>query len=342
MAENLTNATVCTYPGKGANDVFNHIVSPALLFFSGVFGHSIAAFVFYKESKKNAPYIYQAWVQASEVFAAFFATLNSLCNGLGTDTPTAQPWFRSSYVLKFYHAYIDLFACFSSGTVLTLLTVVAAADRFFALWKPVAYRTWNHKKIRAISIGGSVGLGILSNVFLVFHYTLSYDGVYYIMVDDKYYQSFWISKISQAFLAFLQFFAVFMLLVCNIGGMIALCAIKQASTAINDKRAQERKAAEKTLLFVTVCESGLELIRKIFFVGVLVMDLLKKGSGSCASTYVSAIFASVEKIRTIADIYLYLIFSKPFRRSLMANLRFSKPNSVVSINVLPPNEPVGD
>jgi hypothetical protein len=295
----------------------------------GFSSNIILLIAFYKQSKHDNAYSYQVTLTLSkscEIFSfSMFIMSYKWCAAV--ETPTGCPFFMKNYSLMFYAAHI---ACpvFNGFIIISLLMSVAmSADRVFALSKPFIYKNINHKKHHAISTTVCVLIGVWTSAFEVQRWTVVWPNENGTLTGDE----TWKVKYDEIYLAtdvaialghlrtVIRILAVFTLISLN----IALAVVfrqrnrKVGQMAANDTKEKERRAAEKTLLILTVYQSVLNAIAQAPHSGYSIMAAAFPEFNSCYGIVVAPFVDMAIELADSADFFVIMAINKRMRRVVL-------------------------
>lgn len=262
MAPNLTNtcdvdvAMVSHVEELGDFAAYNIITW--IHFLLGTPGHLLMMIAFYKQRKEDPAYMYQVFVTVSEMLELLTWALLVLTKKFlsGAEYTKGYLWYKRSYFLMYFAAKLAYNLFQVAFTWALLLAVAMAADRVFALAYPFKYRHVNARRHQMTAFVSC----------LVISVGTSFNDVLVILEEGDHYQ------IVFSYAASRTLFATFMGMFCNAvrcAGLVILIVLNVLLVRLYHERVAKttpisghpqtkegrRKAQERTLLALTICQS---------------------------------------------------------------------------------------
>lgn len=326
---NLTNINNCTFPDifrllvSNANFVRMYIILPVYAI-AGLFGHTLFLIAISKEAKKDRVFVYQQYVVIGEIIEIFSWILyvpNRSWSGLIKGTP-ALKWCTTIYICMAYSAYMGIWFIRTSGTVCLLLSCSQAADRAFLLISPATHHTINKKKHQLVALFVSVFIAVTTNGYLWFTYHISFDinqQEYHINGNNNFLTSLiliaWLYSSNV-----IKLIASLILVICNVN--IVFRYHRRFGNKVNvavttsdpeNRKTDQRKLAEKTVILLTLCES-------CFYIVVIISEMLPviatftvPNYSTCYTYLFGPIVDTVTMLSPTLNFYAALAFCKQFR-----------------------------
>lgn len=307
----------------------SYIVMPFYLTV-GLSTNIILLVAFYKQSKQDNAYAYQVSLTMSkscEIFTySMFIMSYKWCAAV--ETPVGCTWFMKNYSLMFYAAHI---ACpvFNGFIIISLLLSVAmSADRVFALAKPFVYKNINHKRHHRIATAICVVTGVLTSAFEVNRWHVLWppsghpvleNETYLVRYDEEYLATDLATYLGHLRTT-LRILAVFTLISLNIAmAMIFRKRNKKVGHLVsgNDTKERERKAAERTLLILTVYQSVLNAIAQTPHSGYSIAAAASPVFNRCYGIVVAPFVDMAIELSDSADFFVVIAINKRMRRLVL-------------------------
>jgi hypothetical protein len=324
MSNNSSSTGICNFDYQiisveHLNYIAYQICAP-IYFIIGLVTRSISIAAFYKAYKEEKGYGYQLVASILEMFEIIASTLNMLTtnNMSGLRLPGAL-WFQQNYFLMWYSAVLAVPIKHAFITTSLLISLAMSADRVFALAKPFVYKNVNHKRHLAIIVVISLCIGFSTSIFDMFRYQVCNGDNRYKLCTDKVYTSSTTANVLSWIRTLLRIIANLILIICNIAMVIYYRSSANkinTSQHSNDQRTIKRKATEKSLILLTICDS-------IFTTAVMSMSntyyILTYSDpkfSSCAGQIVAPVTDIIIQVAGVAKFFALLGISKQFRETI--------------------------
>lgn len=261
---NISDALSILYNTTSENHMLTVIICRTLTILSltiGLLCNVIVFLAFYKQSETEKAYGYQVAFTITQ-------TLEFFCFGtyLGAfawlDWIEVQYWFVTNYWLIFVFQYLGLCCHLVLLTCSVFLAVAMAADRVFALIKPVVYRNIDHRRHQSIAIIVCFLISVAVNIpawkeakiVRVGDRYIVYEYYYLLSTNSTVERIFYFNAASIARIASLA-----VLIILNTIMVIMFKLRMTGSNTVtnegNQQRIRKRKAAEKVLLRVNIYQT---------------------------------------------------------------------------------------
>lgn len=341
MVSNNTTFDMCSgyesyrVVGKRMDLIANYISAP-VGFVSCVSFYSLSLIVFLREVKKGeSAYIYQTLCCASEIFASTFDLLFVLTRYFWSGMyERSVSWFVSCYACMWYTAHLSVGIAEIFNTLTWMFSICMTFDRVFALYKPFVYRTRNQRKHLTCAIFFSLVVAINIAVFdgLVFYVQEDPTG-YKVMADTVFIDSM-PGQIFGMTNASTRLILTVALISGNLGTIYLYrreVSKKKAKvfTSADDKKEQRKKEAERTLIFLCVCQATFNTIDIIRLLMSYLIYFIDINLLLCGDVAVYVIYMSRWVVK-IGDFAFMLLTNKDVRKMFAALMPWSKVISKIS------------
>lgn len=339
MAPNLTG--ICDMDIELANRVeeIGGILAYYILiwihYLLGIPGHLILLIAFFKQMKQDSPYMYQVFVTVSEMlelqaWVLYVVTKKFLS---GVEYTAGVHWFKQSYILMFFTGKM-IYVIFQSLFSLSLLLSVAmTADRVFALAFPFKYKNIKERnhQITALIICVVIALGTnLSDNMLIItvgdHYEIMFN---YEATRSIYGLTMGMLSIVTRGLCLIILFALNIALV----RLYTKRYNKVNQISLNEAKAKQRKANEKTLVILTICQS---IFQSTSVLSVVIFYTLGYTSGYfavCIQYIVNPYLGVSLDLTDLLDLCVTILINKHFRKRVFSLFAGCRSNRVGAIEL---------
>lgn len=335
----MANSTPCSLVLDNQNLINGlnfaaYYVSTPIYFVFGVSTRVVTLIAFYKQYKKNKDNGYGFQIIATtcdllEIIVVTTSFLSFIANGFRF--PPGAAWFQRSYVLMWYSAHLSAqYQSFITASL--LISLCMAIDRAFALAKPFAYKTIKHGWRRSIAVIACYSLGILTGIFDVFRYDITEDGDLYKYVVNEEYVKMTSSIVLAHVRNAVRMISILALICCNIA-MIFCYRSHAKKIAISDatsaSRSVKRKATQKTLVLLTICQSTFTAVDVSFYTAYYSLVYATSTFSSCGGKLMAPMNDLTLHAATILEFVALCAISKEFRDTIFGLFRKKKPANAV-------------
>lgn len=317
-----------------------YYISMPLYFVVGIGGNVMLLIAFYKQAKQEKAYAYQIFLTLSKLCEIFtFSLFMGTYKWFSGIESSGSGWYMSNYPLMFFatHMASPIFNCFIMVSL--FLSVAMTADRVFALGKTFVYKNINHSRHQLIAVVACVFIGVSTNVFEVKRWTLhqvgtgantSYRGEF----DEVYLKT----EIASAFghlRTTVRLVGVAALVVLNVAMvMIFRGHTKKVGQMIaGDKREHDRKAADKILLILTICQSCLMCFSQIPHSSHLIASFASANYGPCYGRISGPFVDTCIQIGDAADFFVVIAVNKRMRQAVFGMIPCMRGGNATSSGV---------
>jgi hypothetical protein len=307
-----------------AADVMEFIIYRIITFFYliiGIVSNFILLIAFYKQSKTEKAYGYQVVFTVSKTFEIFsFGTY--LLAGKWFFALRLE-WFMTNHALISYFVIgLGLHVSFIISTL--LLAIAMAADRLFAVMKPVMYKKTNHLWHQIIAYIGCFAIGFLGG------------GMYFADVKFKdgkngFYEPYFDQELEHALTGQIFFYVR---LITRVGGVIILIILNtimifvfrkhmaKVNAAVaglgGDNNKIEKSATEKMLLWINIFQACLMLVNQIpHTLWQVLLFAMPPAFETCEGKFVGPICDGLVMITDTLDFFVVIAINKKMRRLIL-------------------------
>lgn len=132
------------------NFIFYTLWTP-IYFVLGTVGHILCLAAYYEQSKKEAAYWQQIFVALSELIQIVTTTVFIIFMKWLNDAHEKPEWYQRCYSCIWFTCHLSAPLPNMFMTSSLLLSVSMAADRLYAIARPIAYKNGNRKRQHMIS-----------------------------------------------------------------------------------------------------------------------------------------------------------------------------------------------
>lgn len=297
-------------------------------FLIGMGGNILMIIAFYKQSKKEKTYAYQVFLTVSRSLEILFITLfmTTFKWGAGIDT-RGSDWFKKIYFLMFYSVHVAVPVFIACIMMSLYLSVAMAADRVFALAKPLVYKNINHGRHQIAAVICCVILAVSVSAFETKVWRLDPYGegenATFVASFDHEYQLSTVAIALGNLRVAVRIFGILTLIALNM--VMVYISHKRTQkvaslTSTNDKKAENRKAAERSLLVLTIVQSWLMVFSHLPHTCHLVLLTAVKDYGDCHGQLVAASVDFCIEVADMVDLFVIIIANKRIRRMVLETL----------------------
>lgn len=288
-------------------------------------GHTLCLRAFYRQSKKESPYIYQLMVTISEMLEIFTGFLYVLTYRLlsGTESHSGVPWFMANYFCMWFAAHIAPLLVNSFILLSTLLSVSVVIDRVFALARPFKHKTYRARRCHLMAFGVCFFLSVGSSVYVSFRLRLSpTDNGYAISVNDIFMQSsihYFLAQLRNG----IKTVCLVFLLTFNLALIQLYRRQVQRSISISishSSKAIKRKEQEKTLTLLAIFQAIFSTVATLYSSIYSAILYTRPEMQLCEGVLLTVIQDMVYGLCDMADFYIVFAVSRRFRRMILASV----------------------
>lgn len=317
LSETVQTATEIT------NYIAFKIVAPIYIIV-GICLRGICLVVFYKQYKKEKAYNYQVFATFCELLRMFTCLSSTLTmNNLAGFRQVGSVWFQKSYVSMWYSARVaaSLDQGFITVTLFAYLSMTA--DRLYALAKPFSYKAIDHKRHQTIAAFLCLFLGVSTSIFDTFRYDMREAGDHYvIVVNDEYVEST-VGIVFSTIRNVVRMTGDVALIACNVAMVLSYRKstrrINVAST--NEHRQDKRKEIERTLLYLTFCQSVVTTVSMTLWNVYYGMVYSYRDFTECEGMLMAAIVDIITQMGDVVQFIAIWAVSKQLRESILGLVR---------------------
>lgn len=218
----------------------------------------ICLWAFYGQSTKEKAYTYQLYLIAAELFDTVAFTFFLIGNMFSAmERSGGQVWFQKSYILMFMAAHVTLPVSHTLNVSTLFLAVSMAADRVFACAKPFVYRNIRHILHQRVALGSSVLISFVTTFYNSWMFSVGNGPETYQLVPDRSYERSMLGHALANTGNIVRTVGLIALITCNVA-VIRFHKRRMAHVATmihGGAGKDEKKATERTLIQLTLCQS---------------------------------------------------------------------------------------
>lgn len=304
-----------------------HIITP-IYFFIGLFGNLTLLVAFQRQSKTDGAYAYQVFLTISKTceiiaFSAFTVTFKLAAAAAQIDDHGGVKWFKRNYYLMFYVAHIVCVGLNVFVTSSLFCSVAMTADRVFALAKPYVYKSINRKRHQLIAALCCFGFSLLLNVYDAWSWVvvelpgaLGNESDGYVIRANPDFIGTSLSMGLANFRTAIRLICVVALIGLNVS--MALLYRKQFHKVNHtDRKEQEMKRTEKTLLMLTIYQSLLTTTSQVPHCAYYVAQFASVEFTRCWGAVLAPFVDGCIQICDAIDFFIIITMNQRMRRSVL-------------------------
>lgn len=305
------------YAADQADFIAYHVVTP-IYFSIGLLGHLLVLFGFYRQTKKEPAYVYQVFLTISETVEIVVFTLYALtCKIWSKDDGSGAPWFVSSKILMQFSAHGAVPLVNVLITCSLLLAMAMAADRFYALWRPVSYPKVAQSRYRYLVLALCAIISVTTSIFDAFRfYTVQNVGRYFRKVDMVYVAS-GTGKVLANIRNGLRLIALGSLVFFNVAVVNLYrnrCKSKDIlKNSLSKFRAQYRERTLIALAVVQLLTTDFVILPQTTY---FVLVYAEPTFTTCEGALVGAVADAMLQLAEMANFWLSIVFSNHLRQAM--------------------------
>lgn len=316
------------------------LILPAYLLL-GIFGNLLCLLAFLKQAKSEKGYCYQIYRVLASIgevvtFSLFMLAYQwSGINTLELGSIDGSPWFQKVYFLMFFAAHMAIPLCNALSVVCLLLSVSMAADRVFAFVKPFVYKNIRHSWHQRVALTLSVTLGFGVTFYNVFLFEVDATMTSYHIAPNIPYL---VTNLALG-LAYLcnatRIAGLALLIGCNLA-LLRLYKGRMVNMSQDSNREAQKKANERTLTLLTLCESLFTGISMLSYTVFYTAAYTVPSFNVCEHRVFAPVLDILVMLSDIANTCASVAINKKTRKILRGYLNFFKGWKIVRV------QPAGD
>lgn len=216
---------------------------------------------FLASSTQEKAYVYQIFLTSAEFLEGVATIIFIFVDlGSGVEGNYAPAWFKSSYALMFISGHLNLLLSNFTTMLVPLLSVCMAADRAFALGRPMKYRNLKHSLHQKIALACSIFIAAIFTAQCSFVLEVqTINGVYEIRPSISYRASGAAAALGTLG-NMVRLLGLVALVTCNLAVIrfhrqYISNLVKLMNGRIRDEKLESEKATERILLMLTLSQS---------------------------------------------------------------------------------------